>query len=139
VKEQVRNAPPNYPKPGLTAVDAIIDRKRINQHPLSGLFAFDLPWVYEEWLALLPAEVVAAEVYIGRVLTAERTPVERWVSFRPRHRTFDRGKSSEAKHGKVIFERCSRCNRARYWAPPPWNLSKHMKPGVRKFGRSAAC
>jgi hypothetical protein len=98
----------------LTAIEAIINRKRINQHPLSGLFAFDLPLVHEEWLALLRAEVVAAEVYIGRVLTVERTPVEVWVSFRPRHRNFSRGKSSEAKHGTVIFERCLRCNRALY-------------------------
>jgi hypothetical protein len=125
-----------YPKVGLTTIDAIIDRKRIKNQPISNLFAFDLPLVHQEWLELLPPDVVAAEVYIGRVLTAERDPVEGWVSFRPRRRTFDRGKSSEAKYGKVLYDRCPRCSRALYWAPPPWYLSKHLKPGVRIFGGS---
>jgi hypothetical protein len=125
-----------HPKPGVGVIDAIIDKKRLNHGPVSGLGDLDLPIVHEEWLQLVPRDIVAAEVYVGKVLNADRQPVEGWVSFRPRHRTFDRGESSEAKYGKVVFERCPRCDRARYWAPPPWYLSKHLKPGVRIFGGS---
>ncbi|MBX7105641.1 MAG: hypothetical protein K1X57_16275 [Gemmataceae bacterium] len=120
-----------YPKPGVGSIDAIIDKKRLNHNPISGLGGLDLPLVHEEWLQLLPIDVVAAEVYVGKVLAADRQPVDGWVSFRPRHRTFMRGELED-----VVFRRCPRCQRVQYWGNPPWYLSKHLKAGVRIFGGS---
>ncbi|MBX7105766.1 MAG: hypothetical protein K1X57_16910 [Gemmataceae bacterium] len=121
----------DYPKTGLTAIDGIINKARLIHFPLSGLLALDLPLVHEQWLELLPRSVVEEEAYVGKVLTADGQPVNGWVSFRPRHRTFDRGEPRN-----VIFDRCPRCKRALYWGPPDWYLSKHLTPGVRLFGGS---
>lgn len=116
------------PKPGIQAIDARIRGERPADKPLNGIFNCGLGLIHDSLLRQLDEELVARDLFLGRVIGETGRTLPDWFTFRGKHRLIIRG-SKDVSH-----RQCPRCGHAVYFATGQRYLFPQPPADVRLFG-----
>lgn len=115
------------PKPGVEAVDAMIQEDKLDNTPLNFVSGCGIGIARRDFLSVLGDAQVDQYLWLGRVFGPDGNLLKKWVTFNGKNKIIIRG----SKH--VAVRSCPFCQRQVYFAMAPLYLYPEPKSGVGIF------
>lgn len=109
--------------PGCGPIDIVVQGDGPKCKPFSHIATAPLGLVWNGFLEPLGLELIAKELYLGRVRRANGEVIDGWSTFHGRHRVIIRG----SKKG-LDYRRCQNCGRKTYVSFGPYYLCPPPPP-----------